>query len=144
MRAMCATNRSRVRRPEASNRGMDMSRFISKNILLLTFSIVIFCGLYPLSLWVIGQTRLPFEANSIMLSGPENTVVGSPQIAKPSTKGEYFQPLPPAASYAASTSTSSAAASSNNLFHLPNSDFGVSETPLLQRPAQRVCSFYDC
>ena len=142
MRTMCATNRSRVRGPEASNRGMEVSRCISKNVLLLTFSVVILCGLYPLSLLVIAQARLPFQANRSMLTGAENKVVASLQVA--STEGEYFQPRPPAASHDASTSTSSVVAASNNLSHRQNSDFDVSETPLLERPTPKVCRFYDC
>ena len=96
-----------------------MSRYISKSILLLTFSVVICFSLYRLSLGVIGQGIFPFQANSSMLTGLDNKVVGSHQIAQPFTEDEYFQPRPSAASYGA-------------------------ETPLLQRPAQRVCHFYDC
>jgi hypothetical protein len=37
-----------VRKPEASNGAMNMSRYISKSVLLLTLSVVICCGLYTL------------------------------------------------------------------------------------------------
>ena len=133
-----------VGRPEASNAGMTMSGYISKSVLLLTLSIVIWYGVYPLSLWVIGQSNFPFEANGSMLTGPESKVVGPPQIAQPFTKNEYLQPRLSAASYDASASTSSAVSASNNFFHRQNREFGVADTPLLQRPAQRVCHFYDC
>src|SRR6266436_4007911 len=90
-----------------------MSRYISKSVLLLTFSVVICCGIYPLLLWVVGQTIFPFQANGSMLTGPDGKIVGSRQIAQPFTKDEYFQPRPSAASYDASASTSSALAASN-------------------------------
>jgi K+-transporting ATPase ATPase C chain len=121
-----------------------MSRYISKSVLLLTLSVVICCALYALSLWVIGQPNFPFHANGSMLTGPESKVVGPPQIAQPFTKNEYLQPRLSVASYDASASTSSAVSASNNFFHRQNRDFGVAETPLFQRPAQRVCHFYDC
>ncbi len=72
-----------VRKPEASNGAMNMSRYISKSVLLLTLSVVICCGLYTLSLWVIGQGIVPFQANNSMLTGPDSKVVGSRQSAQP-------------------------------------------------------------
>ena len=56
-----------VRKPEASNCAMNMSRYISKSVLLLTLSVVICCDLYTLSPWVIGQGIVPFQANNSML-----------------------------------------------------------------------------
>lgn len=121
-----------------------MSRYISKSVSLLTLTVVICGGLYALSLWVIGEAIFPFHANSSMLTGPDSKVVGSREIAQPFTKDEYFQPRPSAASYDASASAASSLAASNNFFHRQNRDLGVAETPLLQRPAQKVCRFYDC
>ena len=121
-----------------------MSRYISKNVLLLTFIVLICCGLYPLSQRLIARGMFPFEANSDMLSGPDSKVGGSREIAQPLTKDEYFQARPSAASYDASASAASSLAASNNFSHRQNRDLGVPETPLLQRPAQRVCRFYDC
>jgi large subunit ribosomal protein L31 len=132
-----------VRKPEASNGAMNMSRYISKSVLLLTLSVVICCGLYTLSPWVIGQGIVPFQANNSILTGPDSKVVGSRQSAQPFSKDEYFQPRPSAASHDASASTSSAVAASNNIFD-QSRDFGAAEDPSLQRPTQRVCRFYDC
>ena len=132
-----------VRKPEASNGAMNMSRYISKSVLLLTLSVVICCGLYTLSPWVIGQGIFPFQANSSMLTGLDSKVVGSRQRAQLFTKDEYFQPRPSTASHDASASTSSAVAASNNIFD-QSRDFGAAEDPSLQRPTQRVCRFYDC
>ena len=120
-----------------------MSRYISKSVSLLTLTVVI-AGLYPLPLRVIGQAVFPFQANSSMLTGLDNKVVGSRQIAQPFTKDEYVQPRPSTESYGASASAASALAASNNFFHRQNPHLGVAETPSLQRPTQRVCLFYDC
>jgi potassium-transporting ATPase KdpC subunit len=90
-----------------------MARYISKSVLLLTLSVVLVCIMYPLTLWAIGQTIFPFQANGSLLQGPDGTVVGSRLIAQPFTKDEYFQPRPSAASYNASASASSALAPSN-------------------------------
>ena len=114
-----------------------MSRYVSKNILLVTLTVV-------MSLWVISHAIFLFQANSNMFNSPDSKVVGSRQIAQPFTKDEYFQPRPSAASYDASASAGSSLAASNNSSHRQNRDLGVPETPLLERPAQRVCHFYDC
>jgi K+-transporting ATPase ATPase C chain len=68
---------------------------------------------YPLALWVVGQTVFPFQANGSIVKGPDGTPAGSLLIAQPFTKDEYFQPRPSAASYNGSASSSSALAASN-------------------------------
>ena len=90
-----------------------MTRHISKSLLLLAFSIVICCGIYPLAVWAIGQSFFPFQANGSMVKGPDGALVGSLLIAQPFTKDEYFQPRPSAASYDGGASASSALAPSN-------------------------------
>ena len=90
-----------------------MARTISKSLLLLGFAIGICCVLYPLALWIVGQTVFPFQANGSLLKGPDGSVVGSRIIAQPFTNDGYFQPRPSAASYDATASTSSSLAASN-------------------------------
>ncbi len=90
-----------------------MSRYLSKSLLLLLFSVVLCCVLYPLLLWVMGQSLFNFQANGSILLGPDGKPVGSRLIAQPFTKDEYFQPRPSAASYDASASASSSLAASN-------------------------------
>jgi potassium-transporting ATPase KdpC subunit len=90
-----------------------MSQYISKSLWLLVFAVVISCGVVPLTLWAIGQTVFPFQANGSMLVGPDGKLVGSSLIAQPFTKDEYFQPRPSASSYDASAGSSSALAASN-------------------------------
>ena len=92
-----------------------MRQYIAKSTMLLFFSVVICCGIYPVVLWVIGQNIFPFQANGSMVDGPDHKPVGSLLIAQPFTKDEYFQPRPSAASYDGSASASSTLASSNYL-----------------------------
>jgi K+-transporting ATPase ATPase C chain len=90
-----------------------MMKYLSKSFLLLIFGVAITCIIYPLVLWVIGQTLFPFQSNGSILKGPDGKPVGSKLIAQPFTKDEYFQPRPSAASYDASASASSSLAASN-------------------------------
>jgi K+-transporting ATPase ATPase C chain len=90
-----------------------MLRSISKSLWLLTFAVVLLCGIYPAILWAIGQTLWPFQVNGSIVNGPDGKAVGSLLVAQPFTKDEYFQPRPSAASYDGTASSSSALAVSN-------------------------------
>ena len=92
-----------------------MGHNISKSVLLLVFTVVIACGIYPGAVWLVGHLFFPFQAEGSLLKGPDGQVVGSKLIAQPFTKDEYFQPRPSAASYNASASASSTLAPSNYL-----------------------------
>jgi K+-transporting ATPase ATPase C chain len=92
-----------------------MFRYVSKSIVLLCFSVVICCVIYPGAVWVIGQVFFPFQANGSLVKGLDGNIVGSRLIAQPFTKDEYFQPRPSAASYDASASAASTYAASNYL-----------------------------
>lgn len=90
-----------------------MKNNMLKSIWLLALTVVISCLIYPLAVWVIGQTFFPFTANGSIVNGPDGKPVGSLLIAEPFTKDEYFQPRPSAASYDASAGTSSALSANN-------------------------------
>lgn len=90
-----------------------MLRSISKSLWLLTFAVVLACGIYPAVLWAIGQTLFPFQVNGSIVNGPDGKPVGSLLVAQPFSKDEYFQPRPSAASYDGTASSSSALAVSN-------------------------------
>lgn len=92
-----------------------MLRYLTKSVLLMGFAVGICCGLYPLTLWVIGQTVFPDQVNGSLVRDPNGTVVGSRLIAQPFTKDEYFQPRPSAVSYDASASGPSNYGASNYL-----------------------------
>ena len=92
-----------------------MARYISKSVLLLVFTVVIACGIYPGAVWLVGHVLFPIQAEGSLLMGPDGQPVGSRLIAQPFTKDEYFQPRPSAASYDASASASSTLAPSNYL-----------------------------
>jgi K+-transporting ATPase ATPase C chain len=66
---------------------------------LVGATMFIICGVYTLSLWIIGQAVFPTKANGSLLLGPDGKAVGSRLIAQPFTKDEYFRPRPSAASY---------------------------------------------
>src|SRR5689334_24223357 len=88
-------------------------RHVTKSLLLMTFAVGICCGLYPLTLWAIGQTLFPDQANGSLVRSADGTVIGSRLIAQPFTKDEYFHPRPSAPSYDASASAPSNLGSSN-------------------------------
>jgi potassium-transporting ATPase KdpC subunit len=90
-----------------------MLRYFAKSALLLGIGVVIFCGVYPGVLWLIGQTVFPYQANGSIVRGDDGKVIGSMLVAQPFTKDEYFQPRPSAASYDATASTSSGFGASN-------------------------------
>ncbi len=94
--------------------GSNVLQSLKQSILLLFFAVVMCCGVYPLALWVVGQTFFPFQANGSMVSDETGKIIGSLLIAQSFSKAEYFQPRPSAASYDASASSSSALAASNN------------------------------
>jgi len=90
-----------------------MMRHVSKSLVLMTFAVAICCLVYPLTLWVIGQTFFHDQANGSLVRDASGTVVGSRLIAQPFTKDEYFHPRPSAPSYDASASAPSNLGSSN-------------------------------
>ena len=92
-----------------------MGQYLSKSLLLMIFSVLIACGIYPLALWAVAQTVFPDQANGSLIYGPDGKVVGSRMIAQPFTKDEYFWPRPSAASYDASASAPSNLAASSYL-----------------------------
>ncbi len=71
-------------------RSVNMVRYLSRSLFLLVISVFVCCVLYPLALWVIGQTLFPFQANGSILQGPDGAPVGSRLIAQPFTKDEYL------------------------------------------------------
>jgi len=76
-----------------------MSRHLSMCFKLVGATMVIICGVYTLSLWIIGQMVFSEKANGSLIHDPDGVVVGSRLIAQPFTKDEYFRPRPSAASY---------------------------------------------
>ncbi len=119
-----------------------MFKIVFKSISLLFFLVVIVCVIYPLSLWIIGQTLFPFQANGSLLIDSDGKPIGSKLIAQPFTKDEYFQPRPSAASYDASASASSSLAASNYALRdrvarvigpIAKDQNGQSATPLIEK-----------
>jgi K+-transporting ATPase c subunit len=84
-----------------------MLRSTSKSLWLLTFVVVLVCGIYPASLGAIGQT-LSTQVNDSIVNGPDRKPVGSLLVAQPFTKDGYFRPSPSVTSYDAAASASGA------------------------------------
>jgi potassium-transporting ATPase KdpC subunit len=69
--------------------------FISlRAIVVLT---ILLCGIYPLLIWVIGQTFFSSSVNGSLISNRDGVVVGSELIGQAFTDSIYFQPRPSAA-----------------------------------------------
>jgi K+-transporting ATPase ATPase C chain len=93
-----------------------MPTHLSANLRLLAMTLILCCVLYPLVLWLIGQT--PFfrsQAEGSILAGKGNQPAGSRLIAQPFKGDEYFWPRPSAANYNAAASTGSNLGASNYL-----------------------------
>jgi hypothetical protein len=58
-----------------------MLRYFAKSALLLGIGIVIFCGVYPGVLWLLGQTLFPYQANGSIVRNADGAVVGSMLVA---------------------------------------------------------------
>jgi K+-transporting ATPase ATPase C chain len=76
-----------------------MIQHIRANLWLLSLTLLICCGLYPLVLWGIGRSIFPETANGSLVYGKDGAAIGSRMIAQPFTADEYFHPRPSAASY---------------------------------------------
>jgi K+-transporting ATPase ATPase C chain len=75
-----------------------MLSHIRANLLLLAATLVLCCVLYPLTLWAVGQTIFPAQAEGSLVKGADGkTTVGSHLIAQAFTGNEYFKPRPSAA-----------------------------------------------
>lgn len=66
---------------------------------LLLFTVLL-GGIYPLAVFLIGQTFFSFHANGSLLFSPKNqTLIGSSLIAQPFESPQYFHPRPSATNY---------------------------------------------
>lgn len=76
-----------------------MMNHIRGNLWLLVLTFLVCSGLYPVTLWAIGQMVFRDQAQGSLIRNKEGKVIGSRLIAQPFTGAEYFQPRPSAASY---------------------------------------------
>jgi K+-transporting ATPase ATPase C chain len=89
---------------------------------LLLFTVLMCSVIYPLSLWVVGQTIFPHQANGSLIDkhgrpvfGEDGKPVGSWLIAQEFKGDEYFQARPSAVSYNGATSGASNYGANNYL-----------------------------
>ncbi|BCL83855.1 potassium-transporting ATPase KdpC subunit [Ktedonobacteria bacterium brp13] len=70
--------------------------------------LLLICGaLFPLIVYIIGQTAFPFQANGSLLLNQQHQVVGSRLIGQSFTRLEYFHGRPGVTGYDASSSSGS-------------------------------------
>jgi potassium-transporting ATPase KdpC subunit len=85
-----------------------MMNHLRGNLLLLVFTVVICCVLYPLSLFVVGKGLFPSATSGSLVNAKGESTSeaarGSKLIAQPFTSEEYFWPRPSAVSYNATAS----------------------------------------
>jgi K+-transporting ATPase ATPase C chain len=92
-----------------------MLSHLRANFWLFCLTLLLCCLVYPLILWVVGQTFFHDQAEGSLLVGADGKPIGSRLIAQPFSKDEYFQPRPSAASYKADASGASNWSASNYL-----------------------------
>jgi K+-transporting ATPase ATPase C chain len=92
-----------------------MTGHLRANVFLLLATLVLCSVIYPLILWVIGQTVFPEQAQGSLIRDMQGKVIGSRLIAQPFKGDEYFQPRPSAASYRGDASGGSNWGASNYL-----------------------------
>jgi K+-transporting ATPase ATPase C chain len=100
-----------------------MKGHLASNLWLLALTVLVCSVLYPLVLWVVGQTVFPHQAEGSLIDENGNPVTdpakarGSRLIGQPFKGNEYFQPRPSSAGngYDASQSGASNWAASNPL-----------------------------
>jgi K+-transporting ATPase ATPase C chain len=77
------------------------------NLWLLVLTIAVCSVLYPLLLWIVGQTVLTDQAEGSLIRDSKGKPVGSRLIGQAFTGDEYFQPRPSAVAYNAAASGAS-------------------------------------
>src|SRR5208282_2128390 len=92
-----------------------MLRHLFANLWLLVVTLLLCSVLYPLALWIVGQTLFHSKAEGSLVLGKDGKPIGSRLIGQPFSKDEYFQPRPSATSpsYNAAASGASNWAASN-------------------------------
>lgn len=89
-----------------------MNAHLRANLWLLGLTVLLCCGVYPLTLWAIGQGVFPDKASGSLIV-KDGKVIGSRLIAQPFTRPEHFWPRPSAVSFDASASGGSNLSANN-------------------------------
>jgi potassium-transporting ATPase KdpC subunit len=101
-----------------------MKTHLRANLLLLVFTVIVCCVIYPLILFAVGGTLFPTAATGSLVMDAREGVRGSHLIAQPFTDDAYFWPRPSAASFNATASGAS--------------NFGANNPKLRDRVAQQL------
>lgn len=74
---------------------------------IVIVTIVSCCLVYPLVIWGIGQSLMPYSANGSLVRNGQGEIVGSELLAQGFSRPEYFWPRPSAVDYNAAASGAS-------------------------------------
>jgi len=72
---------------------------LKRSVVFTVVAIVLFGGVYHVTLWAIGRAVFPAHAEGSLIRRADGSVVGSRWIAQPFTRPDYFHPRPSAVSY---------------------------------------------
>ena len=95
-----------------------MTTHIRANLWLLVLTVLLCAVLYPLVIWLIGQTVFRDKAEGSLCHDAQGKEIGSRLIAQPFTFDEYFQPRPSAASPAYNAAASGCSNFAGNNYQL--------------------------
>jgi K+-transporting ATPase ATPase C chain len=76
---------------------------ITRGMRFTIVTMVLFGGVYPAVLWVVGQVAFPSQAEGSLNRRSDGTVVGSRLVGQNFTGNEYFHPRPSAVDYNAAS-----------------------------------------
>jgi K+-transporting ATPase ATPase C chain len=89
-----------------------MNTHLRANLWLLGLTVLLCCVLYPLTLWIVGQTVFPDKASGSLIV-EDGKPVGSRLIGQPFSRPEHFWPRPSTVSYDAGASGGSNLSANN-------------------------------
>lgn len=81
---------------------LDKTDFISQtgtSIRIVFVTMAACCFFYPLVIFALGQTLLPYSANGSLVRNDQGEILGSELIAQDFSRPEYFWPRPSAVDY---------------------------------------------
>jgi K+-transporting ATPase ATPase C chain len=87
---------------------------LTRAFLFTMGSMLLFGGIYPLTIWGIGRLAFADRAQGSLITRADGSIAGSSLIAQPFAASRYFHPRPSAADYNAASTGGSNFAPSNS------------------------------
>jgi K+-transporting ATPase ATPase C chain len=101
---------------------------ITSILATLLFAVVL-CGIYPVTIWGVGQLLFPHQANGSLIESSDRKIVGSEWLGQNFTSAKYFHSRPSSAG----TGYDAANSSGSNL--------GPTSKKLIEAVKQRVADY---